>query len=1798
MAYRWHLDYVKNLHGDAMSYYYAQDTNYYGQDNGAHNVPYIRDSHLLHIDYGFTDGNAYGTVPDTVVYTPGERCVSGTCDPLNSTNAANWPDVPFDLVCAQGATCTSYGPSFFSTVRLTAIATKQWNGSSYNTVDSWALSQGIPTTGTYNTSTLWLNSITHTGQDTTAGGSAAAPLTVSFGSTMMANRVNYTTGTGGGLGPLNRYRINAITTETGSVISVVYELVDPCTAAGVGSITPSSNTASCFPVVWSPAGASYTDWFNKYTVQSVSQSDPSGGSAGLFTAYKYLGHGAWHYDDNEVVQAKYRTYGQWRGYGDVQTRTGQGTDPVTLAEAWYYRGMDGDWLSSTSTRSVTLTDSQGGTHADTDQLAGNALETAAYTYDGGAVDHSAINSYWVSPANVSRTRSGLPALTANSVGQVETWNRQALTSTSPTSWRTTETDVSFDTTASSPTFGMELYSYSHGDLSLAGTSTSQETCTQTRYAPANTGLNLVGLVAETETDDKPCGGTSPAGSSAPTAAQTNALTAPASLNKATDVVSDTRTFYDNPTMAATWPQPSAPTWPQAAPTLGDVSVQQDATGYANGAFTYQTKSATAYDGHGRPTAAWDGNGNKTTTAYTDTAYLTTTGITATNALGQSASTVLDPERAVTLSATDVNGVTTTVHSDGLGRTTAVWKDSRATTSPANQLYTYSFPSGTTAPVVVTTQTLNQESGYSTSTTLLDALLRVRQTQTQAVSTATGRILSDTFYDTHGWVYKTNANYWDTSASPNGTLFTVADNNVRQQALTSYDGLGRPTVATSQDNIVASAKQTAYTQYLGDRTITVPPTGAAAGAAVVDALGRTTESDQYATAPAVTTSTAGGFTTAAITGGTTQATRHTFNAQGRAWQTVDTAGETWTTGYDYRGQPITKTDPDAGSTPTGSPTVYDAAGNTLQSTDAAGHTLSFTYDKLNRKTAEYDATVANQASGNEVASWAFDNSNNAVTGMTYPIGHLTTQTSYTPAGSFTAQAKGFNIFGESLGETYTVPGTSALAGSYAYQHSYTSVTGLPKATLIPAAGGMAQEIVTTGYCTYSGLDEPCTLGGTNGYVQNIAYTALGQVAQEVIGSATNKATVSNTYDPHTGALTDQNTVNTAVSSTPMDDTSYAYDLSGNIKSQTDVRSGTSTETQCYTFDPLDRLAQAWTTASTASSCSTQPTKTNVTTTVGDGVSGSAYWTSWTYDLVGQPKTQVKHSLTAGTDTSTAYTYGGSATGCTASTGAHTLATAATTGGTSSTSTYCYDQLGNTTSRTTSTGQQSLTWNDEGKLQSATTGTNTTGYYYDASGSVIERTDPGLVTLFLPSQQITLYTSNNALNAVRNYVLPGGGQAVLTNSSYGFALSDQHNTATLSLDSTAKNPTWKQYTPYGAPRGTTPGSTWLDPNGYLDKPQDSTDALTTIGARQYDTTLGRFISLDPVLEASPQQLNGYTYAGSNPITGSDPTGLYCDGCGDSYSSGPGCSFDANGNSNGSCDGQGTAAPSCQQSDSCQVTLHQQIAAQTQRDNAERAALAAAAKARADAEAKAKADAAAAAAHRHCSWYDVACQVEVHSALISEALTVAIVAAVIVVCVLQPEIAVAAAGAFLESAAGGATVEVAAVAAAAAGLSTAAEAAGFTTVAAGSAVVASIAGADSFAAGGGCSFAPSTPVLMAGGTQKAIGKIKAGDKVESADPSTGKEVGGRTVQHVWINHDNDLLDVTVNTGTGHVSTIHTTANHPFWDETTHTWTRADHLKTGDKLASTNGRHPTVLTTKTTPGAANRWNLTVSQLHTYYSG
>jgi RHS repeat-associated protein len=1197
------------------------------------------------------------------------------------------------------------------------------------------------------------------------------------------------------------------------------------------------------------------DWFYKYAVGQVLETDTTGGSATKQANYSYTG-AAWHYDDDENTKAKYRTWGQWRGYQQVTVTTGNGaSDAKTRQVTSYYQGMDGDWLSSSSTRSVSLTDSQGATHTDTDQLSGKPLETTSYQGDGGDIDHSTISSYWVSPATATRTRSGLPDLTANTTGTAEQWSRQRLTDGGTVSWRYTETDTTYDTTASDANFGLPTYVYAH----TVPVNSAYDQCTATTYAPANTSLNLSGLPASTETDSVACSGfTEGSTSSAPSGL--NTLAPPAAVNRPAQVVSANQTFYDDTSYSTTFPQTTAPT-------MGLVTMTRVATDYASGAFVWRTTARSTYDStYHRLASATDGNGNTTSTNYTvDSNGLTTAQSVAkptVSGIAHTTSATYDPERGLTLTTTDENGVVTTTQYDALGRTTSVWKDSRPTTSPANVTIAYTV-SNTGASGTVT-NTLNDNNGYLASVSITDSLGRSRQTQTHTPQG--GRLISDTFYDSRGWASKRNNSYWDSSTTPTLSLVSVADNQVNDQDDYTYDGLGRQIYDTSEkDGTVVSTTTTVYN---GDATTVIPPSGGTIKTTRTDPLGRTSERDEYSVAPALTTppnTTTGIFY---LTGGTTAPTSYGYDGHGQQSTTTDANGEKWTNAYDLAGEVVSKTDPTAGT----ATMAYDADGNLLQSQDSRGDYLSYTYDALDRKTAQYAAPSSGQVAyssttspGNQTAAWVYDNANNAIVGMPYPIGHTTTATSYSGGYPYVQQAVGFNAFGESTGEETIVPsaaqGTS-LGRTWKITHSYTSVLGLLWTDAYSLGGGLPAETITH---TYNNQDLPNGLStSAYSYVYGTTYSAYGQIAQVQLGGSTNQfATVTNTYDAHTGNLSDQLLTRSDTTPASVDETAYAYDPAGDITHQTETRNGaTSTsETQCFSYDALSRLQAAWT---ATDNCTTAPSNSN-DTMVGDSISGGAYWTSWAFDAIGNRLSQTQHALTSGgQDTVTSNTYSASQ--------PNTLTATSTTGGSTSSTSYGYDPAGDMTTRNTSLGNQTLNWDNAGhlsKVANSTTNTST-NYVYDASGQLLLQTDPTTTTLYLGSEQITYTPGTGTTTGARYYTAPGGATIVRTGSSnsYSFELADRHGTSALFLDSTAQNPTWRQFDPYGNARGTS--ATWIDNRTFLNKPTDTTTGLTDIGARYYDPALGRFISLDPLFEAtSTQELNGYTYAGDDPVNGSDPS-----------------------------------------------------------------------------------------------------------------------------------------------------------------------------------------------------------------------------------------------------------------------------------------------------------------------------------------
>ena len=86
-------------------------------------------------------------------------------------------------------------------------------------------------------------------------------------------------------------------------------------------------------------------------------------------------------------------------------------------------------------------------------------------------------------------------------------------------------------------------------------------------------------------------------------------------------------------------------------------------------------------------------------------------------------------------------------------------------------------------------------------------------------------------------------------------------------------------------------------------------------------------------------------------------------------------------------------------------------------------------------------------------------------------------------------------------------------------------------------------------------------------------------------------------------------------------------------------------------------------------------------------------------------------------------------------------------------------------------------------------------------------------------------------------------------------------------------WTEYTPFGAPRAS--ASTSQAPvnlvrfsGAYL----DLASGLDHLRARQYDPSLGRFLSTDPLAgPITDPYVGAYVYVGDNPVNRVDPSGL---------------------------------------------------------------------------------------------------------------------------------------------------------------------------------------------------------------------------------------------------------------------------------------------------------------------------------------
>ncbi|WP_460707501.1 polymorphic toxin-type HINT domain-containing protein [Myceligenerans halotolerans] len=1815
--------------GNTMTYTYSAETNRYAADVGRDgDKTYTRGGTLKRIEYGTRTGSAgHANAPYRVEFEVAERCFGGSAEcptaakPTRS-QMKRWRDTPMDLICVSGDDCESYAPAFFSRKRLTGITTQARIDGAYRDIDTYGLQQKFRDPGDGTGKLLWLQSITRTpGGDPDAA--AVDPLKTWFAGETMPARVDHENLTDG-LPAMNRFHVTDIVNETGGMVSINYEDSD-CTPANTQDTSlaaQEANTKNCFPVRWHVAGEdeAHTEWFHSYLVKSVTQSGGGVGDPGAsghgdpdqVTHYDYEGDAGWARLDNpRLDEPEDRTWSDFRGYEQVVIR--QGEDGPS-SRTRYLRGMGGTVTATAGDVSREVDDHE--------HLAGSVLVSKGLNGTDGSGDERILSEV-VTDRVVTEgiTYDGITAVRTSSVVTVS-----AVFGADGVVDHTTRTSQTLDR------FGSATQVENAGDLDVD----DDQTCTRSTYHDPGT-TRLTGLLKQSITRAGSCG--------------TQDDGTPGKLISATRVSYDQQAYGQPPIDGL--PTESRSIDPDVDPQVG---TEFTAVGWSSSdLFTttsFDVHESTTYpDPIGRPVAVTDAAGRTSRTDYVLAGGILTQTTTRTPdpdgsgpLAAHTASTTFSKYRGVPTEVTDANGRVTTAQYDRAGRLTRVWLPERQGTSASLQ-YDYTLsPSGVNA---VTTRTLRADGvTYRKSTRLFDGLGRDIQTQAESVDAADpGRIITDTQYDDAGRVYQVQGPWFEPDTSP-GTKIVGTEEVPEATTRLEYDDAGRATAKIFFDNNPDNPDYERWrtrTVYDGATMLVIPPAGAIPTSTTTDAYGRTAALTQYVRDHTDPSADSYPDSAAEVRDLPAQTTTYRYDHAGRLSEVSDPAGNVWAYGYDLAGRQTTAVDPDQGTTST----TYDVAGQPVTVTDANG-TLAYTYDALGRVTSLRD----DSPSGPLRATWTYDeyvhgpNAGQAIKGM------ATASTRYTPDGTgdsdtdadeYVTAVTEVDTAYRAVASQVILPagnpdlsllGPSAADRTFETRYSYMA-DGQIESVTYQGVGNLKRETVTTGY-TATGMPEWMAGGfGWGTYVAEARFNAYGELLYQDLGN-TYGTVVSYQYEPGTRRLEQVSLDRERISGKDLN-VKYAYDQAGNILSAKDVptHEGMAADRQCYTYDGLNRLTEAWTPDS--GDCAEAPSIEGLN----NGV--APYWESFEYDSLGNRTARtlrtpdgsdVDGGTSGGTQVVEDYLIPGGAAGasgagdCSADAeGPHQVAAISVQAATGDAcQTMAYDGAGNATSRTTVSDftdvVQDLTWDVEGELVgvdtattvyeepvdegteetseggetigergAGTTTTNNVSMVYTADGDRILRNQDGVVTLYVGGgQEVTLDTAAGTVIATRYYAFGGQTVAVRTDRGMGGVTSlinDRHGTALASVHNTAlptQGITKHHSLPFGEARGDSaapPGD-----HRFLGAPQDVT-GLVMLGARYYDAIAGRFLSIDPIMDlADPQQWNGYAYANNNPTTYSDPSGLLWGEAGDFFE---GAWSGVKGKAKDAWDGV-KAIPGAISSGVSNAwnTTKRCLGGG---GSSLRGLIAARDACRSTAQGIAS---------YLTGWWLVTGVASYASSVVKDTIDRTRDAAEATLrgdwqavgeaygqqVWTNTEIALEVVG----------TKGVGAGSAASARAAQALAAANRAKALKQSAVEAAARNQNNLAANTAaraCSFTGATLVLMADGSKKPIKDVQVGDEVIASDPETGEQQA-REVTHVFV-HEDTVTDLALDEGT----VLGTTEDHPFWSVTDQRFERADELTAGERVLTVDGRTLTVGGLRyATSRTALAFNLEVDGIHTYHVG
>ncbi|GAA3817853.1 RHS repeat-associated core domain-containing protein [Sphaerisporangium flaviroseum] len=1403
-AWRWNLDKVVDRDGNAVTYFYAQEKSHYGRNlEEEDETPYVRGGYLDRAEYGLRDGDLFpAKAPARVDFEVSERCIrenAADCAEDNiKDNAEYWEDVPWDLHCDSGQACRDG----HGTVSPTFWSRKRLTKVTTQIVK--ADGSGHRPVDSWDVKHAWGMADVDRQLLLTSivhtGLAGATSVTLPPVSFVYTQLPNRVDKLGDDLGPFVKNRLGTVYNEFGGVLDVNYSPAD-CTTSDLPAAP--TNHRRCFPTYWTKSsGVSddpTLDWFHKYVVTETVQTDLNGGSPDTVTRYDYrIGRPAWHYDDDDGLTPE--KYKTWSQWrGYDKVRVINGATSGAPGQVDHWYFQGMDGdRLNTGGGEKDVDVSDGEGGSYPDHESLQGLEVRTVTYDKAG--GTAVSKTVASPWHfqTASRTRSWGTVTANLTGTKTT---RALTALDGGRWRETKTtNKTFDTTTGVPTQVDDV-----GDTSTD----ADDRCTTTTMAAENTADWLVALPAQVQTVAAACD-------------------APVDFTK--QLISGTRTSYDGKAFGA-------------APSRGLVTATEKvaATGTTGGAVRYVPSTKAVYDSYGRPktVTAVDNTAataveRSTTTAYTQTNGLTTkvtsTGPPVKAGDPDSAMTAiseLDPAWGGELKATDAGGKATVVAYDALGRVAKVWAPDRTTSQVPTREFGYQIAAGKIAAVV--TKELNKDGGQDTSYELIDGWLRSRQRQEPGPDG--GRLISDSFYNAQGSVDRTYAEYYADGA-PQGALFGLdRTGQVETQTVYAYDGLGRVVAERllAGNSDTGEKWRTTYA-YDGDRTIVTPPDGGIPTTTIVDAHDRPVEVRQHK---------AGGY----------DATFYTYTPSGLLKSIKGPGGHTWTYDYDLRGRKVQQSDPDSGL----SKYAYNDLDQLVQTEDARGNKISVTYDPIGRKTAQYDTTKG--APGTKLAEWTYD---------TVRKGQPARSTRYSGGAAYTQAVGFYDPLNRPTRVSVTLTGLPAAeallapASGYEFNTVY-NLDGSVQSVSSPAAGGLAAEVIAP---TYDALGRPVELSGNlSSYVIGTDYSKTGKLLGRRLSTGSGKQ-VDQVYGYEFGSqrLRTSSSVHTGMAGVDRSAT-YGYDNAGNITQIADV-SREGTDNQCFRYDHLRRLTDAWTQA--GDTCVVDP----ASATLGGP---APYRFAYAYDATGNRTSETEYDLGNRAASTRAYAYAGG-TGVDAAFKGHQLAGVTQTGTGARTESYAYDAAGNTAKRNTGSGDQTLTWDAEGRLTKvADPVEGETGYAYDVTGTRLIRRDPDGTTVYLPGLEVRLSKGATTAQATRFYTYGGETVAMRTTAGVTLLSSDHHGTSEVAVDATTGGLTKRRFAPFGRLRGTAIG-TWPGDKGFVGGTIDASAGLTHLGAREYDPNTGRFMSVDAVFdESDPQSWNGYAYANNSPVTSSDPTGL---------------------------------------------------------------------------------------------------------------------------------------------------------------------------------------------------------------------------------------------------------------------------------------------------------------------------------------